>query len=166
VATVDSAETVTAHAPGTAVIIASTEGVEGHTDVRVVAWTERALVAIGDSAPPATLYTRTFTDNTDATHTSRLEARDGSFRMTLLGMNSGRYQLRFFVWVYRDGQSVQFGEHSYGGEWHYNLISGTYSLNSWNGQTLTARVLADGRLLVTGRLERGTPELNLTYAAN
>jgi len=92
-------------------------------------------------------------------------AQHGSFRMIQTGANSGRYQLRFFVWIYSDAGSVQHGEYGYGGEWQYNLNAATFTLRSWNGETLTARTLKDRRLQITGRLEAGTPELTLYYAA-
>ncbi|HET9441345.1 MAG TPA: Ig-like domain-containing protein [Longimicrobiales bacterium] len=160
VASVDDHGLVTAHAPGTAVIKANAEGQEASTDVRVVEWVQNQLLMVGDSALPATLYTRTTNGNT-----SSLVVREGQLRMALTGMNSGRYEIRFWGTAQGENQSPVFGSWTWGGTFTYNINSGDFTLIGYNGTVLNARRQPDGQVIVSGQLEADLAQLTLTYAA-
>jgi hypothetical protein len=164
-AAVDQQGRVIARGPGTAIITPSAEGQEGWVDVRVVEWVTDQLRMVGDSAPPATLWSTTWTDANGAAHVTRYTARSGDFRMILTGVNSGRYQQLFDATIAVDGQVPQSGQYIYSGTFVYDLMFGGFTLQSYNGQTLTARRLPNGELIVTGALQPNTPDLTLTYRA-
>jgi uncharacterized protein YjdB len=162
VATVDASGRVTARAAGYATITANAEGQQGWTYIEVVDWAQRPLVLIGDSTPPATLFTRTTRDAGNVERVTRVIANSGRLRLALTGFgNTGRIQLVFDVVVTVDGQAPQIGQYVYNGTFMYG--SGAFTFSLANGQTLTATQLLDGRMRVTGKLEADLPVLTLTY---
>lgn len=163
VASVGADGRVYAHAAGTAVIKAIAEGHEGWLDVRVVPWVTRPLQLVGDSAMPATLFTRTITDAAGVVRTSRMVAQNGTFSIALTGSNSGRYEQLFSVWILVDGQMAQHGTYSYRGTFTYDPFAHDFVLHSYAGQVQRMAFLPDGRARITGALEAGTPELRLLY---
>jgi uncharacterized protein YjdB len=165
VATVDQAGLVTTRGEGTATIIATVDGQQGRTDIRVAAWTERELLSVDGRELPTTLFTRTWTDEHGVSHTAVVEARSGSFRAAEIAMHSGRYEQRFLVWIRTDGSVPHVGEYVYRGDYVYDFITQRFSLQSWAGHTLSAELLAGGALRITGPLEAGTPELLLDYSS-
>jgi hypothetical protein len=150
VATVDANGRVHAHSAGTAIIKPTAEGHEGWVDVRVVEWVKWNLQTVGDSALPATLHT---------SPTTRTFAHQGDLRMILVGANSGRFQLHFDVSF---ENSSSHGQMIYGGTYQYDTQN-TIIFHTWAGQTLLGRRFADGRIVITGKLEANTSETTLTY---
>jgi hypothetical protein len=146
-------------------IIATVDGQQGRTDIRVAAWTERELLSVDGRGLPTTLFTRNWTDEHGVSHTAVVEARSGSFRTAEIAMHSGRYEQRFLVWIRTDGSVPHVGEYVYRGDYTYDFITQRFSLQSWAGLTLSAELLAGGALRITGPLEAGTPELLLDYSS-
>lgn len=162
VATVSASGYVTARAPGTAVVRAVSEGQEGRVDVRVSEWDIRTLSAVGDSSLPTTLFTRTVTGPDGVERTQRVQAVSGELKFVTAGVNSGRYQQIFSVWILTDGQAPQAGALGYQGTWQYDYVTGTIRLTSSAGIVSIAAPTTGG-IVVRGRLEQAGPELALSY---
>jgi uncharacterized protein YjdB len=158
VAIVDADGNVTARGAGDATIKATAEGQEGVTSVRVVEWATNTLSAVGDSALPVTLFTRT--------NGTRVTARGGQFKMIMTGVNTGRYELLIDATLEAPGGGSYFGTLGYNGTWQYNVVTGEFVLTSYSGITATAKRGADMSLTVIGRMEADTPELTLKFAGN
>jgi uncharacterized protein YjdB len=165
VATVDQTGLVTARGEGTATIVATVDGQQGRTDIRVVEWTQRELLTVDGRDLPTTLFTRTWTDDNGVSHTAVIEARSGSFRTAETGLHSGRWEQRFQVAIHSAGTIPHVGEYVNRGDYTYDFITQRFTLNSWTGVTLSAEVLAGEKLRITGSLEAGTPALVLDYSS-
>ena len=163
VARVDERGRIVAVATGGTVVRVTTEGVEGRVDVRVVEWVTRPLLTVGGLPVPDTLFTRIETGPDGEERRTVVEVRAGELELAVTGMNSGRYRQVFSVTITTDGGPPAVGQYGYGGTWQADVATGTLILNAWNGERLVARPLASGGLVVAGRLEPETPELELGY---
>lgn len=163
VASISASGEITAHSRGTAVVRAVSEGQEGRIDVSVSQWDIRSLSAVGDSSLPATLFTRTFTGPDGVERTGPVQAVSGHLKFVTTGVNSGRYQQTFSVWILNDGQAPQAGTLGYQGIWQYDYMTGTIRLTSSSGIVSTASPVTGGDVILQGRLEPAGPELRLAY---
>lgn len=157
VATVDPSGRVTGRAAGNAVIIATSDGKSASAHLIVAAWTERELLAVGDSALPTTLYRATTQDGTPM----RVQATEGRLRM----MAGYRFELVIGTWIYWPTSTVQAGMGA-SGSYYYDFADGSYVFGAGpNSPGFRGRVLPDGRMQVRWRPQPDAPEVTLVFAA-
>lgn len=159
VATVDAAGRIRGTGNGSAVVTATSEGRSAAVQVTVGAWTERHLLAAGDSVLPATLFTKTVTDAQGVTRTQRFHATGGVLRT--LGVNS-RFELRVVGWLYVEGSPAVQATYGSEGTFGYDVWDGSLVLRSGSAE-FRGRNDGNGKLFVTWRPEPGAAEVVLVF---
>ncbi|HEX2080093.1 MAG TPA: Ig-like domain-containing protein [Longimicrobium sp.] len=156
VASVNASGRVTGHAAGSAVITATSEGKSASAHVIVATWSERELLAVGDSALPTTLYTGTTQDG----RPMRVQATEGRLRM----MAGYRFELVIGTWIYYGNTSVVQAGLGASGTYHYDFAGQSYVFGD-GPNALRGRMLPGGRMQVTWRPQPNAPEVTLVFAA-
>lgn len=163
IATVDATGRVTGRRQGIARITATSEGIARDLEVWVYAVNRYRLVRVGDGTLPRTLFTTTETGSDGTVRSVRWDAQEGHFR---LGFD-GRYEQAIVYWIHREGSPAVPATYVYRGSWAYEFTTAGglvfYPLGTL--PSFRGRVLADGSLELTRRLEPNTPELTFTHAA-
>ncbi|HEU0300673.1 MAG TPA: Ig-like domain-containing protein [Longimicrobium sp.] len=157
VAAVDRSGRVTGRAAGNVVITATSDGKSASAHLIVATWTERELLAVGDSALPATLYT-TIQNGTPL----RVQATSGSLRM----LAGSRFELRVGAWLYFENAPAVQAILGTSGSYYYDLAEGGYVFGAGPASPgFRGRMLPDGRMQVTWRPQPNAPEVTLVFAA-
>jgi hypothetical protein len=125
VATVDATGRVTAHRPGSVVIRATVEGVEGRMIIFVTGPTEHRLEGVDGQPLPATMGTRIVRDAAGTERTQRIVATGGYLRFTASG-----YEQRLTLEVYEGDVRVGTEVYEDRGEVWYHALDGYPILHS------------------------------------
>lgn len=156
---VDAAGRIRGTGNGSAVVTATSEGRSAVVQVTVGTWHERGLLAVGDSALPATLFTKTVTNAQGVVRTQRFHATGGVLRT--LGVNS-RFELRVAGWLLTEGSPAVPATYAGEGTFMYDVWDGSMVLHSGAG-SFRGRSDGNGKLSVTWRSEPGTAEVVLVF---
>ena len=147
---------------GSYTVTAASEGRSGTTRVKVVEWSERPLVGIGDASLPTPLYWSTRMGGT---------TREVRFRLTegVLRTDGERYRLRLLGWMQMgDGLAVQ-AEIGSEGIYRYNLFDGTMTFYVGDETSGTMGFRGewrdDGSLSIAWNPEPGVPHFPLVFSA-
>lgn len=155
VAEVNASGRLTARAAGNAVVTATSDGKSASAHVIVSTWTERELLAVGDSALPATLYT-TVQNGTPL----RVQAISGFFR-TAAG---SRFELRVGAWLYFEGAPAVQATLGATGSYYYDWTDNSFVFGSGpDSPGFRGRMLPGGRMRITWRPQPNAPEVTLTF---
>lgn len=149
VATVDATGRVTAHRPGSVVIRATVEGVDGRMIIFVAGSTEQRLEQVNGQPLPAQLETRSVRDAAGTVHTQRVVATGGVLRLT-----AGGYEQRLTLEIYEGDVRVGTEVYEDHGEVWYHGVDGYPILHS--------TVRAGLQLPVTLAVEHGFPTGEMT----
>jgi hypothetical protein len=125
VATVDAAGRVTAHRPGSVVIRATVEGVDGRMIIFVAGPTEQQLEGVNGQPLPAQLETRTVRDAAGTLHMQRVMATGGVLRFT-----AGGYEQRITLEIYEGNVRVGTEVYEDRGQVWYHGVDGYPILHS------------------------------------
>lgn len=116
VVSVSAAGVVRGTGPGTAIVTVSSEGRSATVRVEVGGWTTQRMLAVGDSALPATAFVKT-----QGGRTFRYVATEGHLR--LLGAGS-RYELAVNGWLHVDGGVPVQAVYGSTGTYMYDAFTG------------------------------------------
>jgi uncharacterized protein YjdB len=159
VATVDATGRVTGRGFGTATITATIEGKSGSVRVDVGSWTRVSLLAVGDSALPATVLRYTET-GPDGPRTLVYRATEGFLRMT--GADS-RFELMLNGWFGAEGGMAAPAAYGTSGTYAYDVFNGDVIFQTPGHPAFRGRVRADGRFEVKWRPEPRSAEVTLVF---
>jgi hypothetical protein len=160
-ATVSAEGRVTGVHRGVARITATSEGVSRTVELWVYGRTHHQLVRVGESPLPTTLFTVVEAGPGGVTRNARWRAQDGYLRLD----DHGGFQQAINIWVERDGMVTVPSTHIWNGTYERDVSTGVITFHLAGGGSFTGRFEADGRLVVTRRLQAGTPELTFVHAA-
>jgi uncharacterized protein YjdB len=159
VATVDANGRVSGRGFGTAIITATAEGKSGSVRVDVESGTRVSLLAVGDSALPATAFRYTET-GPDGPRTLVYRATEGFLRMT--GPNSG-FELMMNGWFGAEGGMAVQASYGTSGTYMYDVINGGVIFQTPGHPAFRGRVREDGKFEVKWRPDPRSAEVALVF---
>jgi uncharacterized protein YjdB len=162
-ATVDASGRVTGRRAGMVEITATSEGITGGVAVWVYPVQHFKLARVGDAPLPHTLFTTTEVGGDGVVRTVRWDAHEGYFR--LIGFNGFEQAINF--WIHREGSVPTQVAYVYTGSFEYDVTTPGGLIFRPNGrpEEFRGRLLPDGTLTVTRRLEPNTPVLTFVHRA-
>jgi hypothetical protein len=159
VAAVDANGRVTARGFGTATITATAEGKSGSVRVDVESGIRVSLLAVGDSALPATVFRYTET-GPNGPRTLVYRATEGFLKMT--GPH-GRFELMMNGWFGAEGGVAVQAAYGTSGTYAYDVINGEVIFQNPGHPDFRGRVRQDGRFEVRWRPEPRSAEVALVF---
>jgi hypothetical protein len=159
VATVDATGRVTGRGFGTAIITATAEGKSGSVRVDVGSGTRVSLLAVGDSALPATAFRYTET-GPNGPRTLVYRATEGFLRMT--GPN-GQFELMMNGWFGAEGGMAVQASYGTSGTYMYDVINGEVVFQTPGHPAFRGRVREDGKFEVKWRPDPRSAEITLVF---
>jgi uncharacterized protein YjdB len=159
VAAVDANGRVTGRGFGTAIITATAEGKSGSVRVDVEGGTRVSLLAVGDSALPATAFRYTEA-GPNGPRTLVYRATEGFLRMT--GPN-GRFELMMNGWFGAEGGMAVQAAYGTSGTYLYDVLNGGIIFQNPGHPAFRGRVREDGKFEVTWRPDPRSAEVALVF---
>lgn len=147
VATVDANGRVTGRGPGTATITATAEGKSGSVRVDVGISTRVSLLAVGDSALPATLFRYTEA-GPNGPRTLVYRATEGFLRMT---GGTDQFELMMNGWYGAEGGMMVQAAYGTSGSYAYDVFNGEIIFQNPGHAAFRGRVRQDGKFEVKWR---------------
>jgi len=159
VAAVDPDGRVTGRGFGTAIITATAEGKSGSVRVDVESGTHVALLAVGDSALPATVLRYTETGPAGP-RTLVYRATEGFLKMA---GPSGRFELMMNGWFGAEGEMAVQAAYGTSGSYAYDVFNGEVIFQTPGHPAFRGRTRADGRFEVKWRPDPRSAEVTLVF---